>query len=44
MKERKPRECPECGKTFKPMTDKQWMHVLKIHQDAKAYNPRFRTS
>ncbi len=25
------RFCPQCGGAFRPMTDKQWENVLKIH-------------
>lgn len=28
---REKRECPYCGKKFKPMTDKAWSHNLRMH-------------
>ncbi|MCX6659499.1 MAG: hypothetical protein NTX81_03860 [Candidatus Bathyarchaeota archaeon] len=31
MKTKRPRKCPECGMTFKPMTDGQWENVKRLH-------------
>lgn len=31
MSEKKPRKCPECGKRFKDMTDKQFRVALINH-------------
>lgn len=39
-KNAKPRQCLQCGQGFRPMTDKLWEWIFKIHlQNSKKHNP-----
>ncbi|MDE1852216.1 MAG: hypothetical protein KGI38_00530 [Thaumarchaeota archaeon] len=39
--ERTARTCPECGKSFKPMTGKVFEAALKIHRTTSKQHKRY---
>ncbi|HMK83581.1 MAG TPA: hypothetical protein VK503_07670 [Candidatus Bathyarchaeia archaeon] len=40
MAKTKTRKCPECGMTFKAMTDGQWENVKRLHRPSQRHKRR----